>query len=60
MGIYKSFNQLTGKWEWKYFMGVKSYNTETECDADKANVWELHMAKLNAWRFTCNMLGAYR
>ena len=60
MGIYKSFNELLNKWEWKFFGGVKRYDTEEECDADQKNVWELHMAKLNAWKFICNMLNARR
>lgn len=58
MGIYKSFNGK--KWQWKGAFGVKYYDTETECDADRENVWELHMATLKAWRTVADMLASFR
>lgn len=60
MGIYKSFNETLGKWQWKFCGGVKYYDTETECDADKGNIWELHNRNLEAQRFTANMLATFR
>lgn len=60
MGIYKSFNTFKGKWQWKGCNFVKYYDTEEECDADKANVWKLHKARVEAWSFTMKLLLSYR
>lgn len=56
MGIYKTYDIEKGMWMWKGCGFVKYYNTEAETDADRENVWNEHMAKLNAMNVISNML----
>ena len=56
MGIYKSFDEQLGKWIWKGFRFVRYYDTEAEADADRENVWEEHMRRLEANAIISRML----
>ena len=60
MGIYKSFDESIGKWVWEGFRLYRTYDTEAECDADRANVWETHTQNLDTFGRVCNMLVSYR
>ena len=56
MGIYKSFDEEKGMWKWEGYGFVKYYATEAEADADEKNVWNEHMAKINAMNVISDML----
>ena len=56
MGIYKGYDEQKKMWYWKGFMFRKYYKTETECDADKDNVFYEHMNRLDAWNIIADLL----